>query len=94
MRFREETSVVMGDIFKVYHAVKISPLDQHIHRFLWRDLDQYKPPETYVITSVSFRHCPAGSIATMALGKTAKMIENKIQKLPKRYSTIYMSIMY
>ena len=83
MRFREETTAVMGDIRKVYHAVKISTLDQHIQRFLLRDLDKSKPPETYVMTS--FSHCPAGSIAAMALRKTAKMIENKIQKLLKRY---------
>ena len=67
----------------VHHAVKISPLDQHTHRFLWRNLDQSKPPETYVMTSVSFGDRPAGSIATVALRKTAKMNESKYPEAAK-----------
>ena len=82
-RFREETNAVMGDIHKMYHAVKISPLDQHTHRFLWRDLDQSKPPESYVMTFGSFGDLPAGSIATVALRKTAKMNENKYPEAAK-----------
>ena len=69
----------------MYHAVKISLLDQHTHRFLWRDFNTIKPPETYVMTSVSFGDRPAGNIATVALRKTAKMRE---MEYPKATRTI------
>ena len=39
IRFREEKVAITGDIKKMYHAVKISVLDQHTHRFLWRSLN-------------------------------------------------------
>ena len=74
MRFREEAHAIVGDIKKMYHSVKLKPgLDWHTHRFLWRDLDLTKPPETYVLTSPSFGDRPAGTIATVALQETAKM---------------------
>ena len=74
MRFREEQFVMVGDIKKMYHSVKLKPgVDWHTHRFLWRDLDHTKEPETYVLTSPSFGDRPAGTIAAVALKKTAEM---------------------
>ena len=73
IRFREEKVAITGDIKKMYHAVKISLLDQHTHRFLWRDMETDREPDTYAITSVSFGDKPAGIIATAALRKTAEM---------------------
>lgn len=72
LRFREGNVGVVGDIRKMYHSVKISPLDQHTHRFLWRDLEEREPPDTYVMTSVSFGDKPAGAIAMLAMRKTAE----------------------
>ena len=71
IRFREKPVPLIGDISKMYHSVKISGLDQHTHRFLWRDLKVEKVPDVYVMTSVSFGDKPAGNIATVALRKTA-----------------------
>ena len=74
IRFRELPFPVAGDIKKMYHSVKLKPgLDQHTHRFLWRNYEVTREPDTYVITSVSFGDRPAGAIATVALRKTAKM---------------------
>jgi len=73
IRFRENEVALTGDIKKMYHAVKITELDQHTHRFLWRNMCVDKEPDTYVITSVSFGDKPAGNIATTALLKTAEM---------------------
>ncbi len=39
LRFRENAVAVAGDIAKMYHMVSIPPTDQHIHRFLWRNLE-------------------------------------------------------
>ena len=51
----------------------MSVLDQHTHRFLWRDVSQDSGTSTYVMTSVSFGDKTAGNIATVALRKTAEM---------------------
>ena len=51
----------------MHHAVKITELDQHTHRFLWRDMNQKIEPDVNVMTSVSFGDRPAGNIAIMAL---------------------------
>ena len=72
LRFREGQFALAGDIRKMYHSVYLSTLDSHTHRFLWRDLDTTKDPDTYIMTRVSFGDKPAGTIATVALRKTAQ----------------------
>ena len=57
----------------MYHAVKTDSLDQHTHRFLWRNIEIERESDVYVITSVSFVDKPARNIATLALRKTAEM---------------------
>ena len=73
IRFRENEVAFMGDISKMYHTVKTTLIDQHTHRFLWRNMDVSKEPDTYVIQRVSFGDKPSGTIATLALRKTAEM---------------------
>jgi len=71
IRFRENEVTLTGDIKKMYHAVKITELDQHTHRFLWRNMCVDKEPVH--TSSVSFGDKPAGNIATTELLKTAEM---------------------
>ena len=71
-------------IKKMNHAVKISEQDQHTHRFLWRDMDTTRNPDTYVVTHVSFGDRPSGNIAAMALQKTAEL--KKKNKYPQAAS--------
>ena len=59
LRFREWKIGFSADISKMHHTIKLSEMDQHIHQFLWRDMNWYKQLEIYVITSVSFRDKPA-----------------------------------
>ena len=73
LRFREEEVALMGDVKKMYHSVQISPLDQHTHRFLWRDMEVHRNPDVYIIERVSFGDKPSGAIATIALRKTAEL---------------------
>ena len=73
LRFREDFVCVVGDIRKMYHSVNISEVDQHVHRFLWRNMNRNIPAETYVMNCVSFWDKPAGTIAQLALRKTADM---------------------
>ena len=77
IRFRENRVAFIGDIKKMYHTVKTSELDQHTHRFLWRDMDSTREPDTYIIQRVSFGDKPSGTIVTIALRKTAEMTRNE-----------------
>ena len=76
IRLWEGQVAFAGDIRKMYHAIKMSLVDQHTHRFLWRD-EETGEPSTYVMTSVSFGDKPAGNIATVALRKTAEMMKDE-----------------
>ena len=73
IRLRENEVAFMGDIKKMYHSVKTPPVEQHTHRFLWRDMNVCEEPDTYVIQRVSFGDKPSATIATVALRKTAQM---------------------
>ena len=77
LRFRENLVVLIGDIRKMYHSVKLSELDQHTHRFLWRFMDKSRPPDILAMTSVSFGDKPAGNIAITALHKTAELFKDR-----------------
>lgn len=77
LRMRQDRIVVMGDISRMYHTIKLDERDQHTHRFIWRDLDDSKPPEHYVLTTVTFGDRPSGVIATLALRHTAEMFLNE-----------------
>ena len=73
LRFREYEVAFIEDIKKMYHTVATNVLDQHTHRFLWRDMETTQEPDIYVIQRVSFGDKPSGAIATVALRKTAEM---------------------
>lgn len=75
--FRENRLAFIRDIKKMYHTVKTSELDHHTHRFLWRDMDSTKEPDTYIIKRVSFGDKPSGMMATIPLRKTAEMTRNE-----------------
>ena len=83
LRFRENEIALMGDIKKMYHSVKIGLLDQHTHRFLWRDMQVHRDPDIYIIQSVSFGDKPSGTIASLALRKTAEMNQDKYPQAAK-----------
>lgn len=57
--------------------MKTLELDHHTHRFLWRDMDSTKEPDTYIIKRVSFGDKPSGMMATIPLRKTAEMTRNE-----------------
>lgn len=76
-RFRQGEIGIVGDITKMYNSVKLSILDQHTHRFVWRDLETDRDPNHYVLTSVTFGDRPRGVIATLALRYTADMLKDK-----------------
>ena len=91
IRFRENAIAFIGDIKKMYHTVRTGVIEQHTHRFLWRDMDITREPDTYVIQRVSFGDKPSGTIATVALRKTAEMAkENYPQASELLINNTYM----
>ena len=75
--FRENEVALIGDIKKMYHSVGATQLEQHMHQFVWREMDPRKEPDTYVKPRVSSGDRPSGTIVTVALRKTAEMAQEK-----------------
>ena len=72
LRFREREVALLGDISTMYHRILIPLQDQHIHRFLWRNLDTNRKPVVYVKSVLTFGDKPASAMAQIALCKTAQ----------------------
>ena len=70
IRFRENYVGFVGDIKKMYNSVLTSQLDQNCHRYLWRNMETTREPDTYVITVVNM-----GDKPTVALKQTAEMAQ-------------------
>ena len=76
LRFREKECALIGDLSKMYHRVLIPEIpDQHVHRYLWRDMETNRPPNVYVKTVLTFGDKPAPGMAQIALPKTAEESE-------------------
>ena len=44
------------------HSINILPLVKRTHRFPWRDLDERREPDTYVMTAVNMGDRPSGTM--------------------------------
>ena len=77
LRWREEAIPIVGDIRKMFHQVRLELLEQHCHRFLWRDMDSTRDPDVYAILRVTMGDRPSPAIATEALFKTAEMFRDE-----------------
>ena len=71
LRFREEKVVLIGDIRKMYNSVHLAILEQHTHRFLWRNMED-RAPDVWCVTRVNMGDKPAGAIAVEAKDLTAE----------------------
>jgi hypothetical protein len=77
LRLRENKVAITADISEMYHRVLIPLEDQHVHRFLWRDLETDRPPDTYVMNVLMFGDKTAPAMAQVALRKTAEEEESE-----------------
>ena len=55
----------------MYSSVRLSILDQHTHRFLWRNMEINREPDHYILQRMAFGDKPSGAIAALAMRKTA-----------------------
>lgn len=65
LRIREREVAIMGGISKMYHRILIPVQDQHVHRFLWRNLEADREPDVYVKTVSTFGDKPAPAMAKL-----------------------------
>ena len=72
LRFREEPIGFIGDISKMYLQIRLPEEDTHVHRYLWRNLDQSKSPTTYALQRVTFGDKPSPDMASFVMLKMAK----------------------
>ena len=76
LRWREEEIALVGDIRKMFNSIYLRPLEQHCHRFLWRELDQTKDPDVFVMERVNMGDTPAPAISSEAVYQTARRFGN------------------
>jgi hypothetical protein len=67
----------------MYHRILIPEVDQQVHRFIWRNLETERDPDTYVKTVLTFGDKPAPAMAQIALRKTAQESEEVYPKAAK-----------
>ena len=77
LRIREFPIAFTCDLSKMYNQIALSSFDMHCHRILWRDFDQSRQPDHYVLTSATFGDKCAGIISMLALKTTAEMFKDK-----------------
>ena len=83
LRVREHPIVFTCDLSKMYNQITLSSFDTHCHRFLWRDFDQSREPDHYVLTCATFGDKCAGIIAMLALKNTAEMFKEEYPEASK-----------
>ena len=57
VRFRKELVALVGEVSQMYHQLVLQAEDRPFHRFLWRDLDPSRQPETYQFQRFIFGGC-------------------------------------
>lgn len=63
LRFIENKIAICGDISKMYHRVLVPESEQHVHRFLWRNMQLTREQIAYIKTVLTFGNKPASAMA-------------------------------
>ena len=64
----------------MYNSIYVEDIEQHCHRFLWRNLEN-REPDTYVICRVNMGDRPASAISTEAIYLTADLFRPQFPKV-------------
>ncbi|XP_055923707.1 uncharacterized protein LOC129954075 [Eupeodes corollae] len=82
-RFRERSIAICGDIEQMFHQIFIRPEDQDVQRFLWRDGDDAKQPDVYVMNVMIFGASCAPSTSQFVKNLNASEFEGKFPEAAK-----------
>lgn len=74
-RFREKSVAINIDIREMFHQVDIREQDRQAQRFLWRNGDESKEPEIYVVNVMTFGATCSPSSAQFVKNTNAKEFE-------------------
>ena len=69
LRFRENKVACIGAISEMYHRKRIPEADQHVHRFLWGNLETENASDIYGKTGLTLGDKSAPTMAQAALRK-------------------------
>ena len=79
-RFRREPVGLMCDISEMYLQIRLSANDRPYHRFLWRNLDQNKPPDIFEFNRVVFGVNSSPFMAQYVAQHHARQFQNQYPK--------------
>ena len=86
LRWREQPVAIAADIRKMYNSIFIEDLEQHCHRFLWRNLED-RQPDVYCIQRVNMGDRPASAISTEAIYMTADLFQSDFPRVAELLRT-------
>lgn len=76
-RWRENLIAILGDVSKMYHQVRTSPgVDEHTHRFLWRNYRTDSTPDIYVVNVLTFGDVSSPAIANVIMDLSTKEFDD------------------
>jgi len=67
----------------MYHRILIPVKDQHVHRFLWGDMEIGRDPDVYIETVLTFGDKPAPAMEQIALRKTTNELQGRWMNGPQ-----------
>ncbi|XP_043242111.1 uncharacterized protein LOC122391871 [Amphibalanus amphitrite] len=70
LRFRQEPFAVVGDIYQMFHQIKVRDEDRPALSFLWRGVEVTEPPSLYQMQVVIFGAKCSPSIANYIVRRT------------------------
>ena len=85
---------ISADIKEMFHQVRIRKEDQNFQRFLWRNSDLTRDPDTYVMEVMTFGAACSPCSAQFVKNKNALESENQYPRAVKSIRTITMSMIF